>query len=396
MNKYVPSLCAAAVLLAASHAALAGTAQWQALNLATSDKNTCLLFDFSAPVSAAVERIGEKRVSVTLSDVEPAFKLKQPPATHPLVGRISTVKIKDGVRIDVDLKSPGSFHGIKQKQGARWVLELTPAAPVMAKTKRPASAKVVKVAPSPKEYVVAIDAGHGGKDTGAIGPNGLHEKDAVWAIARQLAGMIRTEPGMRAVMVRKGDEFIDLQQRAEIARKAHADLFISLHADAYINGEAHGSSVFTLSRHGATSVAARWLADRENSADLVGGVKLRDKDKVLASVLLDLSQNATIEASDRAADKILRELEKSHTLHHHQVQKAGFVVLKSPDIPSLLVETAFISNPEEERKLGTQRHQELIARSVFNGIRAYFARKMPAVPVKPPLEGKVVVVASEP
>jgi N-acetylmuramoyl-L-alanine amidase len=192
--------------------------------------------------------------------------------------------------------------------------------------------------------------------------------------------MIRAEPGMRPVMVRKGDQFIGLRERAEIARKAKADLFISLHADAYVSGEAKGSSVFTLSTHGASSEAARWLADRENSADLVGGVKLKDKDKLLASVLLDLSQTATIADSDRAASRILDALQKNHQLHHHEVQKAGFVVLKSPDIPSLLIETAFISNPDEEKNLGSRQHQEMVARSIFDGIRSYCADHRPSNP----------------
>ncbi|WP_240342521.1 N-acetylmuramoyl-L-alanine amidase [Methylococcus sp. EFPC2] len=371
------------------------------MNLATNDKNTRLLFDFSAPVAASLERSGDKRVSLVLPDTEVALTLKPFPDGHPLVGHIGWTKIKEGVRVDVDLKAHAGISQFKEKRGARWVLELTPAgsAKVKAdKAERPASGKTLKVAPAPREYVVAIDAGHGGKDTGAIGPSGIMEKDVVMSVARTLAGMIQAEPGMRALMVRKDDAFIDLRQRAETARKAHADLFVSLHADAYINGDAHGSSVFTLSRHGATSVAARWLADRENSSDLVGGVKLRDKDKVLASVLLDLSQNATIEASDRAAQRILRELEKNHTLHHSQVQKAGFVVLKSPDIPSLLVETAFISNPEEERRLSTQHHQTLIARSIFNGIRAYFANKAPKLPTVVPTrqaDSKAVVLAKE-
>ena len=236
----------------------------------------------------------------------------------------------------------------------------------------------------PRKFVVAIDAGHGGKDTGAIGPGGTREKDVVLAIARKLADMLRAEPDMQVVMVRQGDEFVELSERAAKSRRAHADLFVSLHADAYMNAEVKGSAVFTLSSHGATSVAARWLANRENAADLMGGVKLRDKDKVLAKVLLDLSQGATNEASDRAAGGILRELRKSQHLHHEQVQKAGFMVLKSPDVPSLLVETAFISNPEEENNLRSQRYQTQLARAIFYGVRGYFGghRSAPSPQIK--------------
>jgi N-acetylmuramoyl-L-alanine amidase len=225
-----------------------------------------------------------------------------------------------------------------------------------------------------RNFIVAIDAGHGGKDTGAIGPSGVREKDVVYAIARRLAALLAAEPGMLPLMVRKGDEFIDLEQRAALARRAHADLFISLHADAFPSGEVKGSSVFTLSRHGASSVAARWLAERENSADTMGGVNLHDKSHLLASVLIDLSQNAAIEASDRAALRILSELGKHRPLHHQDVQKAGFAVLKSPDMPSLLVETGFVSNPGEEQQLASPAHQERVAHAIFQGIRA-FARK---------------------
>ncbi|MEY4195326.1 MAG: hypothetical protein RLZZ226_1694, partial [Pseudomonadota bacterium] len=195
----------------------------------------------------------------------------------------------------------------------------------------------------------------------------------VLAIARRLADFVRVEPDMKPIMIRTGDQFVDLRQRVTTARDAKADLFVSLHADAYINDQARGSSVFTLSDRGATSETARWLADRENAA-LVGGVKLGGDDPTLASVLLDLSQDATLDASDRVADKILHELKKGFHVHHQAIQKAGFVVLKSPDIPSLLVETAFISNPEEELNLISPRHQTQIARALFKGIRASFSR----------------------
>ena len=225
-------------------------------------------------------------------------------------------------------------------------------------------------------FVVVIDAGHGGKDTGAIGPSGKYEKDVVLSTARKLAGMIHREPTLRDVMVRKGDQFIDLKQRASIARKARADLFISLHADAYQTDNVEGSSVFTLSANGASSEAARYLADRENSAE-IDGVKLKNHNKVLASVLVDLSKNANQEASDTAASFIMDALSKEFPVHNREIQKAGFMVLKSLDVPSILVETAFITNPQEEIKLCDDRHQDKLARALFRGIRNYALKSRP-------------------
>lgn len=241
------------------------------------------------------------------------------------------------------------------------------AKPADAGSKRPAATQLSQTKPT---FVVAIDAGHGGKDAGALGPNGEQEKAIVLAIARRLAVLIRREPGMRGVMVRDGDGFVGLHQRAEIARKAQADLFISLHADAYGDEAVQGSSVFTLSETGATSEAARCLADREN-AGLVGGVDLKAQDAMLASVLVDLSKNATQEASDLAASQLLAALREAFKIHNPVIQKAGFAVLKSLDMPSVLIETGFISNPDEAARLLDPRHQEELARALLKGIRAY-------------------------
>jgi N-acetylmuramoyl-L-alanine amidase len=229
-----------------------------------------------------------------------------------------------------------------------------------------------------QEIVVAIDAGHGGVDSGAHGPGGTQEKRVVFAIASRLAQMVNAQPGMRAVMVRKGDYYIGLRKRMEIAREAKADLFVSIHADAINDTSVKGASVYTLSNTGASSEAARWLASNENSADLVGGVSLDDKDNVLASVLLDLSQTATKEASRSVASKILKYFNEMGRVHKNEVQKAGFMVLKSPDIPSILVETAFISNPIEESELRRSEHQTRVASAVFKGIASYFREYAPA------------------
>jgi N-acetylmuramoyl-L-alanine amidase len=248
-----------------------------------------------------------------------------------------------------------------------------------------------KVAKRDKGIIVAVDAGHGGDDPGAHGQNGTEEKRVTLAIARKLADLINKQPGMRAVMVRKGDYFVDLRKRMQIARAAKADLFISIHADAFQNSTVKGASVFTLSNKGATSEAARWLADSENAADLVGGVSLNDKEDVLASVLLDLSQTATQDASVNVAGKVLRNFESIGELHYGSVQKAGFLVLKSPDVPSILVETAFISNPSEELKLVNTAHQSKIALAIFNGVRSYFNKVSPDQQTSPE-ESKVAAL----
>jgi len=222
--------------------------------------------------------------------------------------------------------------------------------------------------------VVAVDAGHGGEDPGARGRNGTFEKDVTLSIAHKLKNQIDATPGMRAVLIRDGDYFIPLGSRVEKARRAHADLFVSLHADAFIKPHARGSSVFALSERGATSASARWLAKKENDADLIGGVNLAVKDHYLARTLLDLSQTATINDSMKLARNVLKELGSINTLHRGHVEQAGFAVLKSPDVPSILVETAFISNPEEEKRLRDEVYQDKMARAILGGIRRYFAQ----------------------
>lgn len=223
-------------------------------------------------------------------------------------------------------------------------------------------------------FIVAIDAGHGGEDPGAIGRFGTREKDVVLAISKYLKIMIDQEPGMKAVLIRSGDYYVGLKDRMSRARKHKADLFVSVHADAFQDRRAEGASVFTLSEHGASSTAAKWLADRENRSDLIGGVKLSNKNEVLASVLLDLSQSASKEEGLKAAQQVLQALGKVGSLHRGQVEQAGFAVLKAPDVPSLLVETGFISHPATERKLKTVAYQKKIASAIMGGIRQY-ARK---------------------
>ena len=228
-----------------------------------------------------------------------------------------------------------------------------------------------------RRIVIAIDPGHGGEDPGAIGPKGTYEKHVTLAISRRLRGAIDATSNLRAVLTRDDDYFVPLATRVQKARRAQADLFVSIHADAFNEPRAKGSSVFALSERGATSAAARWLAQKENDADLIGGVNLDVRDPVLARTLLDLSQSAQINDSLKAGRHVLAELGVINALHKRDVEQAGFAVLKAPDVPSILVETAFISNPDEEQKLRDPRHQGRYAESIADGIRRYFARNPP-------------------
>ena len=228
-----------------------------------------------------------------------------------------------------------------------------------------------------RKLIVAIDAGHGGKDPGAHGPSGVREKAVTLAVARELARQIDADPGMRAVLIRDGDSFVPLQARYMKARRAQADLFISIHADASPNHTASGASVYVLSTRGASSQAARWLADQENAADLVGGVSLDHKDHNLAAVLLDLSQSATMRASDDIANQVLGSLKIVGKAHKPSIERANFVVLRSPDVPSMLIETGFITNPSEEQRLNDPGYRTRLATAISEGVRRYFSDQAP-------------------
>ena len=321
--------------------------------------------------------------------------------TDPYIASVRVGRFKPGVvRLVLDLKAevkPQLFI-LKPvgEYGYRLVLDVYPAHPrdpLMALLDQPASSAVSAIeekpatgnaAPVPpaknipelraRTLIIAIDAGHGGEDPGAHGKNGSNEKDVTLAIARKVKTLVDSLPNMRGVLIRDGDYFIPLMGRVTKARKVNADLFISIHADAFIKPDARGSSVFALSEHGATSTAARWLAKKENEADLIGGVNIAVKDPYLARTLLDLSQTATINDSMKLAKHVLNELGDINDLHRGQVEQAGFAVLKSPDIPSILVETAFISNPSEERRLNDDGYQEKLANAILGGIKRYFAQ----------------------
>ena len=314
---------------------------------------------------------------------DPQIRLIRAGRYKPEVVRI-VVELKTEVQPQVFSLAPVGNYG------HRLVLDLYPAEapdPLMALLReregrldaRPAERPGMPggVADMERMYTIAIDAGHGGEDPGAIGRGGTYEKDVTLAIARRLKRRIDAEPNMRAFMTRNGDYFVPLGQRVARARRVNADLFVSIHADAWIKPTARGSSVFVLSETGASSSAARWLAQRENAADLVGGVNLGVRDPHLARTLLDLSQTATLNDSLRLARAVLGEIGGINTLHKPHVEQAGFAVLRAPDIPSILVETAFISNPEEEKRLNDETYQEQMADALMAGIRQYFAQNPP-------------------
>jgi len=224
---------------------------------------------------------------------------------------------------------------------------------------------------------IAIDPGHGGEDPGAIGKRGSREKDIVLSISRRLKQKIEAEPDMRSYLTRDGDYFVPLHVRVNKARRVQADLFVSIHADAFVKPHARGASVFALSQQGATSTAARWLANKENSADLIGGLNIKTQDKQVAQLLLDMSTTAQIKDSLKLGDAVLKQIGGFAKLHKPQVEQASFAVLKAPDVPSILIETAFISNPEEEARLNDHEYQEQIAQAILRGIRSYFAKNPP-------------------
>ncbi len=372
-------------LLLASLAVYGEQVKVDSLRYWTAPDHTRMVFDVSKTPAHQVFLLERPaRLVIDLNNAKLQMPLRQPPSSHPLFSRVrSATRNKTDLRVVVDLKtavSPKSFVlKPSQKYGHRLVVDLFAeknTVKVKSRAKKTIITKTVKN--KARDIIVAVDAGHGGEDPGAHGRHGTQEKIVVLAIAKKLAALINKQPGMKAVMVRKGDYYIKLRKRMQIARKAKADLFVSIHADAFKNAKVKGASVFTLSRRGASSEAARWLANHENAADLVGGVSLDEMDDTLASVLLDLSQTATKEASRNVGGKVLKHLKPIGHLHKDTVQKAGFMVLKSPDIPSILVETAFISNPDEERKLRSSRHQQLMARSIFKGILSYFKEYAPA------------------
>jgi N-acetylmuramoyl-L-alanine amidase len=369
-------LCALGAGLAP--AALAAVVQVEAVRARAAAERVQVTVDLSGPVEHSVFTLQDPaRIVVDLRGARLAGRLEPPRAVASLSG-IRAGQRGDDLRVVLDLREQARARTflLKPEAGAghRLVVELEPARAASG----PGAQGPVRAGEAPlRSVVVAIDAGHGGVDPGATGPSGLHEKDVVLAIARELHGLLKRERGIRPILTRSRDQFLPLRRRTAIARAQKADLFVSIHADAHDDRRLIGSSVYALSPGGASSEAARWLAERENAADLVGGLTLDDKDDVLASVLLDLSQTATIESSLAVGGRVLRQLAGVGEVHKGTVQQAGFVVLKSPDIPSILVETAYISNPQEEQRLANPRFQRSVARAIAAGVREYFADHAP-------------------
>ena len=369
---------------------------------------TRLILESGTPIAHQMLTIkNPSRLVLDLEDVELTSEIEQlPRLVHPGDPYIQSIRVgrfKPGVlRLVLDLKSevnPQLFAlQPAGNYGHRVVLDLyslTPPDPLMALLEgeravpdaadKPTTATDTvraKPATTRRPVIVAIDPGHGGEDPGAVGRRGTLEKNVTLAIARRLKALIDAEPGMRAMLTRDDDYYVALNARVQKARRVQADLFISLHADAFTTPTARGASVFALSDRGATSAAARWLAQRENEADLIGGVNLDNREPMLAKTMLDLSQTAQINDSLRVGRSVLDGIGTVNTLHKGSVEQAGFAVLKAPDIPSILVETAFISNLEEEQKLRSELYQQRFAESIHGGVKRYFAQNPPLARAK--------------
>ena len=374
---------AALVLSTLACACLAGQVTVQSVRMWPAPDHTRVVFDIDGPLEHTLFVLSKPdRVVVDLRDTRMEKVVKRPSSSDKLLQRIRHAPRNNrDLRVVFDLHKnvrPRSFLlKPNKKYGYRLVVDLYDKGNASENQER----AIKRLAPSNprklRRVVVAIDPGHGGEDPGTIGRHGTREKDVAYAIARRLHDQLKRERGIRPVLIRRGDYYIGLRNRMKIAREQRADLFVSVHADSFKDPRVRGSAVYVLSRNGASSEAARWLAEQENAADLVGGVSLDDKDELLASVLLDLSQTATLSASTEAGTSVLKQLGQLGKNHKRRVERAGFMVLKSPDIPSILVETAFLSNPHEEKRLKNPRHQRAVAKAIVRGIRSYFERNAP-------------------
>lgn len=325
-------------------------------------------------------------IRLEIHQTSPKINLIQPPPNHSAVSHIASMPGKSGKALVLLMEVKTSLKPLVFQEdiegGSRLVLQWNADAAPLSDSQAGTTGvfeKSVKPEENKRAYsdghapfVIVVDAGHGGKDNGAVGPSGLTEKEVTLALAKRLGKKIRGEPGMRLVMIRADDQFVDLSHRADIARHANADLFVSLHANAHDSNGISGSSVYILSDSRASTEAAHWLSERENAA-LIGGVELADKNPELATVLLDLSKIATLKSSEMAAMHVLKALGRDFPVHSKEVQKAGFAVLKSIDVPSLLIETAFITNPDEERELRNPKFLDRMAETIFRGIKNYIA-----------------------
>ena len=340
--------------------------------------HTRVVFDLSAPVEHKLIVLeNPRRIVLDINDVALVADLDGLElATTPVARIRSGVRDGDDLRVVLDISAevePRSFVLKSNAQaGDRLVLDL------YDKVARSTTVKKSVTESRKRDIVIAIDAGHGGEDPGALGPRKLREKDVVLAIAKELQRLLDADSGFQPSLIRTGDYYISLKGRRDLARERQADLFVSIHADAFHNKKASGASVYALSTSGATSTAAKYLAQRENAADLVGGVRLSDKDDVLAGVLADLSMTSTLDTSLKLGHQVLGNMDDIAKLHKKSVEQAGFAVLKSPDIPSILIETGFISNPGEAAKLGTSSYQKRMAAAIHRGIKDWFIAHPPS------------------
>ena len=370
--QWAGGLLLATLLLQPAHAV-----DVRAIRLWAGPDNTRVVVDLSGNAQHSLLLLHNPERAVL--DVSGARLAKSAHSAPRGAGAVKTVRMSrspsGNFRLVLDLARPIQAKSFLTTPNAHYGYRLVVDLAGATKVDKPVKAKH---APSDaRDLIIAIDAGHGGEDPGAIGMNGTREKDVVLAIARELALKINAEPGMKAILTRGGDYFVPLRDRMRRARAQQADLFVSIHADSIRDRAIDGSSVYILSQRGATDEASRWLAERENASDLIGGVSLDDKDDVLASVLLDLSQSASLNASQVAAERVLHQLTQAGEVRKHEVQQARFMVLKSPDIPSMLVETAYISNPQEELRLRTPAHQARLAAAIHQGVHDYFYANPP-------------------
>ena len=341
------------------------------------EEHTRVVFDLSGDVEHRLFTLSDpNRVVIDLEDTRESQAIDVSSMTTSLMTGIRSASKENGrLRVVLDLRGkvrPRSFMLKPDGQaGYRVVVDLhaTNLDPTPIKTSQEERYK------HKQEYVIVLDPGHGGRDPGAIGRKGTREKDVVLAVARKMKTLINRTPGYRAILTRDGDRFISLRNRVKKAREAEADIFVSLHADSFHSPNVKGASVYALSLSGASSEAARWIAQKENASDLIGGISLDDKDDLIASVLLDLSQTATIQDSLELGSDVLTNIGKVSRLNNSHVQQAGFAVLKAPDMPSILIETAFLSNPTEEKKLRNPGHQAKLARAVFSGIQNHLKNR---------------------
>jgi len=364
----------ALVMLASAVAGAATTVE--NVRLWSENGRTRVVLDLSRPAEHTIFTLrGPDRLVVDLKDSRIADSLSKLPAGGAIRSIRTGVRANGQLRVVLDLnqtvRSRSFTAGPNDEYGDRLVIDLQQQGSLRT-VKRASEAHVAG-----RDIVVAIDPGHGGRDPGAVGRARTREKDVALDVARLLAERVNAEPGMKAVLIRSGDYNVDHRERMEIARRSKADLFVSIHADAVDDRRANGASVYVLSLKGASDEFGKRLAERENASNLVGGVSLADKDAVLASVLLDLSQNAALSASLDVGSDVIRELARIGKVHRRKVQQAGFLVLKSPDVPSILVETAYISNPDEEKKLKSRAHQNKLANAILLGVRKYFYANPP-------------------